>query len=862
MSVNVGSATGYLDLDISGFLAGLQSAQSAANTQTRNMATRIGNNISGIGESLTSVGTTLTKSVTVPLAGIGAVGLKTAMNFEKGMSEVRAISGATGKDFDNLREKAIDLGATTAFSAGEVASAMTEMAKAGWGSQQIIDGMGGVLDAAAASGEGLASVATIVADAITGFGMQASESTKVADLLTQAANSGTIGITDLGESFKYIAPVAGSMGLSIEDVTTAVAAMSMAGIKGSQAGTALRTMLTNLVKPTEQMSVAMDELGISATNSDGSMKSLDEIIANLRTSFDGLTEAEKASYAATLAGKEGMSGLLSILNLTEEEYNAIAESMDTANGVAQETAEIMQDNLQSKVEQLGGSLESLAIKLGDLVIPYVQQFVVWLTQLIDKFTNLDPEIQKTILKFAGIAAVAGPVIAILGKVTSGVGTLFTAFGNLSAGFQAVSAGGTAGAGVLAKLGGIIAGITAPIAAVIAAIGVLVAAFVTLWNTNEEFRNKVIAIWTEVKETFDNFVQGIVDRLDALGIDFESASGTLKAIWQGFCDFIAPVFEGAFKLVSDTFKFITDYILATFDFWVAVFQGDWEDAWDAVKSIFESVWNLIKSTLENILNTIKGILNAALGWIGTNWQNVWNSVKTFFTNTWNNIKTTTSNAISSVKTAISDGLNAAKTTVTNIFDSIKSKIVNTMNEARDAVKNAIEKIKSFFKFEWSLPKLKLPHISISGSFSLMPPSVPRFSVDWYKKAMTNGMILNSPTIFGFDSSTGKFLGGGEAGSETVVGTSNLMNMIRKSINNTIAPMLDAVKDLAVASAELGYVTYEGFKKIKQKFDNEESQRRGPGNGGGDVFNFYSPKAIDEVEAARQMKRAKRDLAEQY
>ena len=164
------------------------------------------------------------------------------------MSGVQAITGATGEDFEKLRETAIDLGATTAFSSGEVAEAMTEMAKAGWSTTQIIDGMAGVLDATAASGESLATVSTIVADAITGFGLSAKDSARVADLMTQAANSGTIGVSDLGESYKYVAPLAQSMGLSIEDVTTALSAMSMAGIKGSQAGTSLRTVLANMAK--------------------------------------------------------------------------------------------------------------------------------------------------------------------------------------------------------------------------------------------------------------------------------------------------------------------------------------------------------------------------------------------------------------------------------------------------------------------------------------------------------------------------------------------------------------------------------------------------------------------------------------
>lgn len=323
-----------------------------------------------VGGKVKSVGKAILP-VSAAVAGIGVAGLKVATDFESAMSGVKAITGATGEDFERLREKAIELGADTSFSSGEVAEAMTEMAKAGWSTEQIIDGMGGVLDATAASGENLGSVATIVADAITGFGLSAKDSSTVADLMTQAANSGTIGISDLGESYKYVAPMAQSMGLSIQDVTTALSAMSMAGIKGSQAGTALRTVLANMAKPSSTVATAMEELGINITNSDGSFKSLNEIVGIMRTSFGGLTDDQKAYYATALAGKEGMSGLLSLLNLSEEEYNALSDSMNNCTGVASETASVMQDNLQAKVEQLGGALESLAIKLADYVIYFL-----------------------------------------------------------------------------------------------------------------------------------------------------------------------------------------------------------------------------------------------------------------------------------------------------------------------------------------------------------------------------------------------------------------------------------------------------------------------------------------------------------
>ncbi|MBQ8232157.1 MAG: phage tail tape measure protein [Lachnospiraceae bacterium] len=394
---------------------------------------------------------------------------------------------------------------------------MTEMAKAGWSTMQINDGMVGVLDATAASGESLGTVATIVADAITGFGLSAKDSAKVADLMTQAANSGTIGVSDLGESYKYVAPLAQSMGLSIEDVTTALSAMSMAGIKGSQAGTSLRTVLANMAKPSKTVATAMEELGLSITNSDGSFKSLDQIVTVMRTEFTGLTEDQKAYYATALAGKEGMSGLISLLNLTQEEYDALSSSVNNCSGIAGETASVMQDNLQSKVEQLGGSLESLAIKLSEFVIPYLTGLVEKITAAVDAFTNLSPGVQKAILVIGGIVAVAGPLLIVIGKVISAVGTIMTIIPKLAGVINVVK---TAFAALNTTI------LANPIVLIIAAIAALVAAFIYLWNTNEEFRQFWIDLWENIKEVAITAWNGIKEFLADAWLAISSAAQSI------------------------------------------------------------------------------------------------------------------------------------------------------------------------------------------------------------------------------------------------------------------------------------------------------------------------------------------------
>lgn len=637
--------------------------------------------------------------------------IDTGVDFSSTMSSVQAISGATGDDLKALTDKAMELGASTVFSAGEVGDAMVEMAKAGWSTEQIIDGMAGVLNASSASGEGLAEVATIAADAISGFGMKASDSVRVADLLTQAANAGTIGIDDLGETFKYVAPVAGSMGLNIEDVTTAVTAMSMAGIKGSQAGTSLRTMLTNLVKPTKNMAAAMEELDIEVANADGTMKPLDEIISNLRSSFDGLTEEQKTYYAATLAGKEGMSGMLSLMNLTQEEYDAIAESMYNAKGVAEETSSVMLDNLGGDLEELGGNLETLKLELFDTFEGAMRDGVGVLNSLVDGIRSATKWITEHKAVVATVAAIIGVLTTAITayNVVQGIKTAMDA-ANVTTVWALVAAHIAQAAAAMAAI--------APYVLIVAAIAAVIAIIVLCVKHWDKIKEKITEVAKKVKEKATEIKDNITKKL-----------GEAK--------------DKAVQIFENIKKSITDKITA---------------AKNKVTEIFNNIKNAITEKITNAKNS---------------------AVNTF------------QNMVSGITSKVE----AVKSKVTSVFNAVKTAITKPVEAARKTVAGIVDKIKGAFNFKWSLPKLKIPKITVTGG---KPPygiagkgSLPKFSIKWNAK----GAVFTKPTVF---------QGFGEAGTEyalplnerSLAPLATMLNKLTVSGDNGLGDMLASRFDNAV------------------------------------------------------------------
>lgn len=735
MSVNVGSAEGYLDLDISRFITKLGTAQSAASAMASKTTMTMNQKLAGVGKSFTSVGKTLTKAVTLPIVGIGAAAVGVTAKFDSAMSKVSAVSGATGSDLERLRDKAKEMGAKTKFSATESAEAFNYMAMAGWKTGDMLDGIEGIMNLAAASGEDLATTSDIVTDALTAFGLEAKDSGHFADVLAANASNANTNVAMLGESFKYIAPVAGAMGYSVEDVNLALGIMANSGIKASQSGTTLRGALTRLAKPTGEVKGAMEKYGISLTDAQGNMLPLRDVMGQLREKFSGLSKAEQAQAATTLFGKNAMSGMLAIINSSEKDWNKLANAIDNADGTAEKMAETMIDNLGGQLTLLKSALEGLAIRIGEVLMPTIRNIVQWVQNFVDKLNKMDDGTLRMIIRVAALVAAIGPLLTIFGKlltfynsfpgkiakIASSFGVMKTGILNVGEAFKLHQAGLVGFAGQTSKLGaglsalkGAILGISAPIAAIIAIIAVLVAAFITLWKTNEDFRNAIKSIWNGIKNTFSEFGQSIVETLNMAGFNFENFSqvvkkviDVLKKVWIGFCNMLAPLFIGAFKIIAKILEGITKVVSGVFRVIVGIFKGDGEMIKSGAKTIWEGIKAIIIGIPKAILNALRGALDVILGWFGTSTSQIWNGFKNIVTgiiNFFKELPGKVANFFKQLPGKILDAMRALPDKIKGFFDKVNEKIKTTFEKLPEKITGALkalpEKIVNFLK---AIPK---------------------------------------------------------------------------------------------------------------------------------------------------------------
>lgn len=648
--------------------------------------TKAGKSVEAVGEKIMPLSATVT--------ALGTAAAVTAADFESAMSKVKAISGATEEEMEQLNQKAIEMGASTKFSAKESADAFTYMAMAGWDAQQMIDGIGGIMSLAAADGLDLASTSDIVTDALTAFGLKASDSSHFADVLAQASSSANTNVSMLGESFKYVAPIAGTLGYTAEDTAIALGIMANAGIKGSQAGTTLKTALANMASPSKNMVGVMEEFGLSLENTDGSMKTLQEVMDMLRESMavtteeqvkqnyamheqemagsalgkslatmteeqkksaieyskgidlveamsekelkaaaesqlgieltkertltaeeyyslcrslgedvlNGISESEQAAAAATLFGKEAMAGMLNVINASEEDYNKLSEAIYGCEGRADDMAETMMDNTSGAIEQAKGAIETLAIMVGDKLTPAIRAVADFIASLAEKASGMSDTTMTIIVVIGAIIAALGPLLIVIGKVLQSVGAIMSYAPQL--------------ASMLTTIQGAIAALSGPIGIAVAAIVAFIAAFVTLYNTNENFRTKVNAVWEQICSNISKIIKQITSIFDSFkktATELWNRYGDdIKSITSSVFDTVAGVIETAMNLISD--------ILAVV---LAAMQGDWSGTLDAIKNLVKNFTENIDAALTSFGKAIENAIRLALQII----QDLWIALQT-------------------------------------------------------------------------------------------------------------------------------------------------------------------------------------------------------------------------------------------
>lgn len=1090
MAIDVGTATGYLDLDISGFIRGLQSANTEAAKQSQTLESTLGSGLQTIGGKLEGAGKALTVGVTAPVIAMGTAAVKTSATFEAGMSQIQATMGIT-KDsmstldgqsvntMDALSSLAQEMGASTKFSATEAADAINILAMAGYDTEKIYGSLPNILNLAAAGGLGIADAADIATGVMAGFNLKAEDSSMVADKIATMASSAKGSVGEFGQAMATAAGQASVTGQSFDDTAVALEILGNHNLSAAEGGNALNRILKNLYQPTEQAAAAMKKLGVSAYDADGKARALPDVLQDFQDKLGGLTDEEYNNIMGQIFDSATMKSVPFLINdctaawdTQDDTVTSLIEGIRGAEdayggiGAASGQAQAQMDNLEGQITLLKSALEGVAIQIGNILMPYIKSFVEKIQGLVDWFANLDEGTQQTIVKMALLAAAVGPVLIGIGKLVSGVGGAIRGFNEIKGAFKAIKIGFSLLSSSAAGAGASIGAIAGPVLAVVAVIAVLVAAFKHLWDTNEEFRNKITGIWDGIKAKFEEFGQGITDRLNALGFDFENITEVIGAIWNGFCELLAPVFEGAFQIISAVLGTVLDVLTGLFDVFAGIFTGNWDMVWTGVKEIFTGIWNGIKGIFEGVLTAIKGIADTVLGWFGTSWEevwtnvsnffkNIWEGIKTFFqnavttiqtvattvftaissffttiwngiktvfttvvtaistflTNTWNSVKTTTSTVWNGIKTAITTVINAIKTVITIVFNAIKTTITtvwngikttvtdvvnairNTISTVFTAIKSTIrtimEAVKTTLTNVWNAIKTTVTNVveavktTVSNVFTNMKSSVTNTINDLkssiesvfggIKTAMSdaietaksnvvnamtnakNGMVdvfngigetfrdIGKNVIQGIINGIGDMvsslydsiknaLSGLVDKAKGELGISSPSKVFAKQIGRWIPPgiakgfddaMPDAISDMedslndgidnmdvdninvvadlqaslsavvgwfesmeqrlanAVqgmrdelvalvqagqmvvgADGSLSYVGYGGFRNSALSVSNSTGNSSGQVRSGGDTFIFNSPKAIDEIEAARQMEKTKRDMAEGF
>ncbi|WP_350300592.1 phage tail tape measure protein [Peribacillus frigoritolerans] len=598
-----------------GELKDLQEEQRIASsgwTKFGDSAEKAGSKLTSIGSGLKDLGKSMSLYITAPIAGLGVAALNTAKEFEAQMSKVAAISGATAEEVIKLKDAALELGASTSKSASEVAAGQESLAAMGFTVEEILGSMPGVISAAEASGSDMAQTADVMASSLNIFGLEASEASKVADILAQTANQSAADLTDMQYALKYAGPPAAALGISLEELSGSIGILTNAGMEGEQAGTTLRGALLALLNPSEANSKMMETMGISITDAEGNFVGLSQLVENLSGSMEGQTETQKAATLASLVGTEAVSGMLSLMKAGPDEIDKMTKALENSGGASAEASAIMRDNLKGALDELQGSLESAGIEIGTILTPTIKKLSEFTQGLVQKFLDLTPATQKMTVVFGLLLAGLGPLLLIGGLFIGFLGSFLTGLNTI---FPAIAKAG----GLLNWLRLGLVALTGPVGIVIGVLALLGTSLYLLWTRSETFRNGVISGWNAIKSaavSVYGFIKPYI--MEALS-SITSFGGQKLAEFKKFWD------ENGAQIV-DGLKYYLSLIWTNIQVVFGLIKGLFQIFWPILVGIVKIAWSSLKLVINNGLTLILGIIRTILALIRGDWDGAWKAIK--------------------------------------------------------------------------------------------------------------------------------------------------------------------------------------------------------------------------------------------